>query len=928
MAVFNFKTRGAQTAQGKQKVYFCAHPEDYEKYLEKISDEILNILEKENNHNCAFFYLEDSSAARDEQFLFSLKEMNLLVMPVTTKLLTTENIALAIEFKYATKNGIPVLPLMMESELEDLFNAKCGNLQFLDPNSRDTTAISYEEKLKKYLATILVGDELAQKIRNAFDAYIFLSYRKMDRQYAQELMKLIHKNDFCRDIAIWYDEFLTPGENFNDSIKAALEKSKLFALAVTPHLLEKTRDKDGREHDNYIVTTEYPMAQKANKLILPAELVETDKAELASKFENFPECINSKDEPILSKALLNALEGIALRENDMYPEHNFFIGLAYLGGIDVEKDIERALELITSAAEAGLIEAMEKLVSIYRNGTTGKIDIEKAIEWQQKVVFYKRNEAKKHLGNYIEALWNLGEYSQESKEYSIAKEVYNEMLNASQASDNILSDSQSRRDLASSYTFLGDVHRCTKEYDEARELYEKAHAISQSIQQDGSKQSMADLSLTYERLGLIYQKKRNWDKAKEYFEKSLELTLEIPCTNNTDMLNLSVSYEHMADVVYEISLNNKCEKFNTSVLDDIDVYETIKYLKLAKEPLEELMKQYLNKDPSPERTKIINRLLDIYKDLAKRIPRKNSIVRHQYSGCALELTKMILREKYTGRLPYEEHTRLFNAFSDYRYAHFCYSTDLFNKQSELIHQKQILLGQLSDEYIDDNPLNICSKDENIYFELGKITQSLEEYSVAQLWYKKALNCQFNKKHKNLEDLNKLVSIYENLGDCFMEEGDSESSITYYNEISKILSDNLANRPISPELMNFKDRIADIFEKIAFVLNPYYDITPYPSSKKEDEESFKYMFKCMETRKELFKITKNDCLMEKLALAYRNVSEHSRAFNVNEKECLDAAVSLLEELLNKCPNDPIYIFLIEMVKSRFNIKSDPNNPFDF
>ena len=239
MAVLKYVTRGEQTAQGKQKAYFCAHPDDYERYFEKITNEILDTLAKENNRNCAFFYLEDATAERDEDFRFSFKEMNLIVMPVTTRLLTAKNPALDVEFKLAAEYGIPVLPIMMESGLEDVFNAKCGDIQFLDPNSRDATAISYEEKLTKYLTSVLIGDELAEKIRKAFDAYIFLSYRKKDRKYAQELMRLIHKNDFCRDIAIWYDEFLTPGENFNKSIEGAIKKSKFFALAVTPNLVNE-----------------------------------------------------------------------------------------------------------------------------------------------------------------------------------------------------------------------------------------------------------------------------------------------------------------------------------------------------------------------------------------------------------------------------------------------------------------------------------------------------------------------------------------------------------------------------------------------------------------------------------------------------------------------------------------------------------------
>ena len=55
----------------------------------------------------------------------------------------------------------------------------------------------------------------------------------------------------------------------------------------------------------------------------------------------------------------------AVTENDNEPEHNFLIGLAYLDGIDVEVNRERGIEMITLAAEAGLIEAMEKLFLLY-----------------------------------------------------------------------------------------------------------------------------------------------------------------------------------------------------------------------------------------------------------------------------------------------------------------------------------------------------------------------------------------------------------------------------------------------------------------------------------------------------------------------------------------------------------------------------------
>ena len=148
--------------------------------------------------------------------------MQLFVIPVTFKLLTTENDVLNFYFKFAVENKIPVLPILQEGGLEALFNEKFGDLQFLDINNTDTTAISFSEKLKKYLEAVLIGDELSEKIRSAFDAYVFLSYRKKDRKYANELMRIFHRNRECRNIAVWFDEFLVPGESFKENRKAAL----------------------------------------------------------------------------------------------------------------------------------------------------------------------------------------------------------------------------------------------------------------------------------------------------------------------------------------------------------------------------------------------------------------------------------------------------------------------------------------------------------------------------------------------------------------------------------------------------------------------------------------------------------------------------------------------------------------------------------
>ena len=376
MSDFQFRTRGQQSPQEKQRVYFTCHPDDFEKYFEDIKKEILD------RQDCAVFFLEPSTEPESvEDYELRLREMQLFVVPVTTKLLKEANRAMDVEVPFAYENHIPVLPLMQERVLDEVFNAKFGDLQYLNKYDSDPTAIPYEEKLTKYLESVIVSDELAKKVRAAFDAYIFLSYRKKDRKYAQKLMRLIHNNPRCRDIAIWYDEFLTPGEDFNDAIRKALKNSKIFALSVTPNLLEMPEGKP-----NYVMDKEYPEMRKLNKPLIPAEMLPTEKEKLEEYFSGIPEPLKTEDENEFDDALDEIIHNLAITPNYTDPQHNFFIGLAYLDGIDVEVNHKLAIELLTYAANNGCEQAIDKLIDCYQTGSGAKRDLSAVMYWLKKKI--------------------------------------------------------------------------------------------------------------------------------------------------------------------------------------------------------------------------------------------------------------------------------------------------------------------------------------------------------------------------------------------------------------------------------------------------------------------------------------------------------------------------------------------------------------
>ena len=66
-------------------------------------------------------------------------------------------------------------------------------------------------------------------------------------------------------------------------------------------------------------------------------------------------------------------------------EYSYYLGIGYLYGINVDRDInlDTALELITKAAEMGYLEAMKRLWVMYRDGNGVKRDQVKAMDWYQ-----------------------------------------------------------------------------------------------------------------------------------------------------------------------------------------------------------------------------------------------------------------------------------------------------------------------------------------------------------------------------------------------------------------------------------------------------------------------------------------------------------------------------------------------------------------
>lgn len=558
MADIWYKTKGNTNPNKKPRVYFTCHPDDFEVHFKKICDDIFK------THDCAIFYIEDMSEhIPDPDKATDLGSNNLFVIPVTFKLLTQPNRAMDSDIPYAIRENIPLLPIVMEPGLDALYSRadKFGERQYLSPYGTDNTEISYEEKLKKFLESVLISNEMAMRIREAFDAYVFLSYRKKDRRYANELMRMIHRNPDCRNIAIWYDEFLTPGESFIENIHRILNNSKLFAMLVTPSILEEP---DGKP--NFVMGKEYPAAKASGIEILPVEMQKTDNEVLHQKFEDLPECVNAHNDKDFRERFLDTIARTALRSNDAGQrgaEHSFLIGLAYMDGIDVEVDRERGLEMITAAARAELPEAMKKLLWMYMRGQGVKLDYQEAAKWAERTADYYLEEQSDGSVETISALLDLvtaynslGNHQQalavSKKALALAVKIYGKISPMVFAPFKYL---------AETYFYMGDYQKAA-EY--MKLLYDEYSGFW-GVEDPRTINILSKLAKAYDRKG-------DYTKAIELQKQVYFLFNKVLGEEDSDTLNslseLAVTYDKRGDHKHSIELQEKVYAIRCKVLGE------------------------------------------------------------------------------------------------------------------------------------------------------------------------------------------------------------------------------------------------------------------------------------------------------------------------------------------------------------------------
>ena len=521
MAELTYQTRSGASTYGKPRVYISFFEPDRQGIVEELCSDVLNA------GSYALFLYRDGVIPEDAETLETeLSQMQLFVLVCTAGYLSEENRSRDAEIRFALGHGIPLLPVVLSDNVIDAFNDLCAglgieSLHCLDRNEYAGNDKGYRDRLKEYLEYFLIDDADVSRIREQFRSCIFLSYRKKDRVYARDLIRRIHRLKKYYDIAVWYDDYLVPGRSFEDEIFAAMDASDLFILAVTPNIYAR----NALNEDNYVVRKEYPEAVKRGKRIVAAELEKADRNALMLRFENIPECVSAYDELALSGAL-TALDG-SEKENDA--AHRYYIGLAYLNGIQAEVDPERAFTLISSAADDGMEEAMDRLVRMYRSGIAVTRDYGKAIGWQQRIIDQaamrvQKEDSVENVSSLLFRLGQMGNYRREIRDDEGAEETYTEMLETAEKYADLYHLSGLYRDVSVSCNKIGDICLERKDFGRAQHYFEKGWRAAGVLRDEKPDEvSQRDYAVSCQKLGQACEMQGSHGKAKEFFTEACSI---------------------------------------------------------------------------------------------------------------------------------------------------------------------------------------------------------------------------------------------------------------------------------------------------------------------------------------------------------------------------------------------------------------------
>ena len=339
----------------KIRIGLFGHPEDQKEML-AVSEELLRI------SDCTVYLQRFDAQPAPEDVLLWLRDFSLLVFLVSESFLEDENTARCDLLPYALKEGVKVLPIKsaQAGNISHVFSSVCGHLHLLDRASENYEAelkYYYDERIDPYHLAGLSSEEEKSR-EHLFAGKAFISYRKKDLAALYRFLDFLRSIPALRDLAVFYDSSLIPGEDFTLRLKQEIDESDIIFFIVTPHLLEQ---------GNYVIREEYPQAVDEQKILIPIIMEETDLSDLAREFPSFEYAWTFRNPDALTELLLKLRDELG-EAPEMSPERKYFMALAYENGDGTEQNYPLSNQLFREASKEGSLSAKSKMTLQHLEG--------------------------------------------------------------------------------------------------------------------------------------------------------------------------------------------------------------------------------------------------------------------------------------------------------------------------------------------------------------------------------------------------------------------------------------------------------------------------------------------------------------------------------------------------------------------------------
>ena len=783
------KPRGTVIPKEAQRVFLCYDGCDTAGRDAIISD----LFSVESEVDFIVPYLENYADIDENELSYEISEAQALVIWVTPEMLEAAMSGkLPLEYDVAQKEKTPIIPILRYNSIFDDFNNTFGKIHCItkpyDDKFEDEQNKEYKTNLKAQIEKYLTSEEMVKLINEkAFTGSIFVGYRKHEREEAIRFMKTFHDLEGCVSISIRYDNFLTAGKEFNKEIEEIIrdDKTLALALAVTPDLATE---------GNYVQSTEYPLAQKIRKPVIPVEMKETSHSQFDEYFPNADKPIRLEDTVSLQVAIHGKLNKTAFVK-ELDNERAYLLGIAYLKRINVEKDFDRALHLLSFATEGNTvtsIKAANQLASIYMNGIEISINYDKALYWYKKTLAICKNVLGKEHADTATTYNNIALVYDSQGYYPKALEWYQK---ASTTFENVLGSEHT--DTAITYNNIAYIYNSQGDYSDALEWYQKALDIDKKKLGE----EHINTAITYNNIATVYYNCGDYSMALEQYQRVLSIREKVLAREHPD---IAAIYNNIASIYYRQGDYLKALEWYLKAL-------AIREKALGKEhpdtavTCNNIAGIFDNQGDYPKALEWHQKALDIRekilgKDHPDTAATYNNIARvHDSQGNypkALEWYQkaLVIREKVLGK----EHLDTATTYNNVAI--------VYDNQKDYLKALKWHLKALA---IFEKKLGTKHPETaTIYNNIAGVYDNQEDYPKALEWYRKALVI-FEKKLGNEHPDTAIV--YNNIAFIYKNQGNYLAALEWYQKALDIFEEKFGDE--HPYVINIYNSTTAIYKKL-------------------------------------------------------------------------------------------------------------------